>query len=151
MRRARGQELAQLSLVDAWRHFGTLRGDSCAACACWLRTIVQGEARHLLRDAFRERRDRRRETVPIETLPENHQASPIDGPIVLLVSAEQDVSISQAIAELPEPDQTIARNWRAGDSLDKIAEHMQLSPSQVRVCWRRIKNELAMRLSPWGG
>lgn len=136
--REAARDLAQESLVSAYRNLATFRGD--AAFRTWLYRIVTNTCiNHLHRSR------------PSEPLPD---AGPLvdaaPGPAEAAIGSAQATAVRTAIASLPMPQRVaLVLNEYEGLSYAEIAKITQTSVPAVRSQLFRARRSLARTLEEW--
>lgn len=152
--RVDASDIAQQSLLDAWKGLDGFRGTTTAELLGWLRQIVVRNsidvARHHQQAAKREIR---RET-PLEadmddasSYRKRECASPSETPSHLAIKEEEELLLTEAISELPADYQRVLtlRSFLQMPFAE-IAEKMSRSRPAVQMLWARAVEELRRRL-----
>ncbi|KAA5538814.1 sigma-70 family RNA polymerase sigma factor [Roseiconus nitratireducens] len=131
-------DMVQQAMLQAVQGFDGFRGNTEAELLAWLRQILAHHLCHLDRDLHRDKRDIRRE----QSMEQKLAASSMrlegllagDGPTPSqnVAFGENIVRISQAIAELPEPQADAVRlHYLEGMKLKEVADELGKSTGAV--------------------
>ena len=137
-------DLAQETLLKAWRDRKQCMGTSEDEIAAWLRSILAHTIANATRDPHRDKRDVRLERsidVALErssVLLKNWLAAEISSPSAKLRRHELMSQLAEAIRRIPESqrDAVVMRHWR-GLSLDEIAARMDRRREAVAMLIHR--------------
>ena len=131
------EDAAQESFIEAFLHIASLNQPE--AFAGWLRRIV-------VRRCNRIRRTMQPEQTPIEAVAEFPASDP--GPIEKLMGDERSQRIKEAIASLPEYQQTVTvLHYISGYSQNEIADFLEVPGATVRKRLQYAREQLKERLS----
>lgn len=126
---------AEDAVQDTW--VSVLSRESGVGTSAWMRGALRNRARMRLRS---DARRRRREAACSEE-------TTLD-PVARIERHESELRLREAIAELPEPEQTIVRRrWLDGHTSRAIAEELALPPATVRWHLARAMKRLRTRLA----
>ncbi len=131
------QDAAQESFIEAYLHIQTL--DQPEAFAGWLRRIVLRRCNRILRATGPQ-------GLPVESIAEFPANDP--GPIEKLMGDERNQRVKDAIASLPEHQQTVTvLHYISGYSQHEIADFLEVSGATVRKRLQYARERLKERLS----
>lgn len=138
---ARSEDLAQETFLAAWRHLPSL------AEPAKLRGWICGIARNLSANSHRRsRREPVHDAEPLETAVETPTAD--DLPSDQAISREEEAILWRSIEQIPAPyREPLILFYRDGQSAERVAELLELSPDTVRQRLSRGRKLLEARVT----
>jgi len=131
------EDAAQESFIAAWRNLDQLRQPE--AFPGWLKRIVQSRCSHFLRRS-------KLETVALDALDPAAAAQETD-PLAVVVAAETNDRIAEAIEALPEHERLVTALFYINDTPQKeIAEFLELPLTTVKKRLHSARKRLAERM-----
>jgi RNA polymerase sigma-70 factor (ECF subfamily) len=147
-------DLAQQSLLAAYRSLDQFRGRTDAELAAWLRQILAHQLAHAVRDLGRAKRDIRRERSLEAALGDSSArlerwlAADQSSPSAQLQRQEQAVQVAAALETLPEAQrEALVLHYWQGWTLPQIAAHLGRSPAAVAGLLQRGLKAMRRHLS----
>jgi RNA polymerase sigma-70 factor (ECF subfamily) len=138
--RARAEDVAQETLLRAWRHRTVLQGPP-AAVRSWLFTV----ARNIVIDEWRSRRAR--PEIPVEDVPEQRRSTEDDESDQLLLSWV----VAEALTHLSEDHRTVLLQcYYRGRPVAEVARLLGVPPGTVKSRTHYALRALKLALEEMG-
>jgi RNA polymerase sigma-70 factor (ECF subfamily) len=149
-------DVVQETMIQAFRAWGDLRGDSEGERLAWLRQILIRTLLHAVRDFGRAKRDIARER-PLVLVADQSSAclealcvADLTSPSQIAVRAEELVQVADALNKLPNQQRAavLAYYWHSRSLADIGSEMHRTPPAVAGLIYRGIKRlnaELASR------
>jgi RNA polymerase sigma-70 factor, ECF subfamily len=143
-------DLVQQTLLEAHRGLDNFRGTTDGEWLAWLRRIVNTNAADVVRRYATAGKRRAAREVPLDArrgddsnFPRRDPSDPGQTPSQIVLRREEELRISQAIAELPEDYQEVIvlRNLERLP-FDEIAQRMGRTRPAVQMLWMRAVRRL---------
>jgi RNA polymerase sigma-70 factor (ECF subfamily) len=150
-------DLAQQTLVEAWRGLDRLRARDEAEVAGWLRGILAHVLAHAVRDLHRDKRDVARERSLEQALAassarlEAWLAAEQSSPSERAEHNEEVIRLAAALERLPEAQrEAVTLHYFQAWTLAQVAQHLGRSPAAVAGLVQRGLKQLRRLLQAEG-